>query len=252
MTSVKEWQPLHVRAGHRFQSIAERELDTDLRSLAARLPHGDDDILLIPEFAGANGIADLVSLTRSREALHSRISSGIPFLTNLMDASIVASVPIGRTAAVSSTAVKLGMSERQLSGRVRRLVSNGSLLKFGHGFRRDPNIIPIGRMYAFEAKVTDWRRAMSQAVRYGTWSDAVGVVLLNRPRDISAAADRARTFKIGLAVGKTWIVRPRIRPNDVGLRLFASERFCETTALSSPLSTIAIGDYGVHRPSADA
>ena len=227
MAEFREWHGAHVRAGQRFAPKAEAALDGTLRSLAQQLypAAGEESKDAIAEFVGPNGVADFVILTRAEENLANRIASGLPYLSTISEAALVAAVPVNRTRTLRWLAKELGITERHLAGLVRRLARAGILIPTGGGYRRNPAMVPVGRMYALEAKVSDWRRAMSQAMRYATWSDAVGVVLLSLPKDPAVAIARARSLQIGLAVGNAWLVRPKLRRGKAALRLWSSERF---------------------------
>jgi len=229
-----EASPAKVRAGRPFEPLKEKELEVPLRILAARLPGSRDGVYVTPEFVGSNGIADLVAVTRAEPALQLRLIGGLPFLDNLSIATIAAAIPIGRPISTEALSRRLHMSPRQVAVYCRELESMGIICRRGIGYRRDFSIRPVGRMYAFEAKVSDWSRAMGQAVRYSSWADAAAVVLLRTPAHLDKVAGHARAMRIGLAIGSSWIVRPRITgpsaPAHAGARLLASERFVQSVA----------------------
>jgi len=216
------------RAGRRFEPIAERQLDGDLRQLAERLPGSGHGLLLAAEVPGPRGVPDLVVTTRAGDSLERRLQSGLTPLLGMTDSVIAAATPIARSLSADSVARRLGMSDRQVATRLRALERSGHVYRDGGGYRRANELQPIGRTYALEAKVTDWRRGLSQALRYSSWCDAAAVVLLDQPRDVAAVAKRFRHLGIGFAVRSTWVVRPRIGRPNAGWRLWASEQ----TALS--------------------
>jgi len=225
MPTLYEWPAATVRSGRRFEPVAEKALDSDLRALAARFRSTDQVVHSIPEFPGANGIADLLVVSSVGSRLHARLSSGLPFLRSLTDARVAAAIPRGRDLDWRRLAPIVDMSERQVGSTLNRLVSAGVVIRHGGLVRRNIAMAPVGRMYALEAKVSDWRKGMSQALRYSTWSDAAGVVLAEAPQNIEQAKLRARTLGLGLAVRDRWIVRPRLKVPQAGLRLLASEHF---------------------------
>lgn len=221
-TVQREIEP-RPRPGRRFEPTVERELEGDIRALASRLPNAKHGVLLAPEFVGPNGIVDLLAVTGFEEGLGRRLKSGVPFVTNGSDCAVVAALAVRRPRGPAEVATTTGSTEAQVKRRLASLAGSGAVLRRGNGYVKHPDLEPIGRTYAIEAKVADWRRALQQAVRYGTWADASAVSLLNPPRDASNAEDRFRAFGIGLAVRQTWLVRPRLGHPDRGLRLAASE-----------------------------
>lgn len=212
------------RAGRRFEPIAERQLDVDLIALADRLPWAAGGLLISRETPGPRGVADLVATTRLQPSLDRRLSAGISYVQNRTDCLVLAATPVARTLTEMSIAGRLAMSVEQVAKRLRRLASSGHVLPYGTGFRRHPQLRPIGRAYALEAKVSDWRQGLFQAIRYSSWCDAAGVVLLNRPRDLEITRLKFAEFGIGLAVRDQWVVRPRIGRPDPGWRLWLSEQ----------------------------
>jgi hypothetical protein len=220
-----EWEPAFVPPGRRFEPTIERALEPTVRELASRLPGSSSGVLATAQFAGPAGIADLVAVTQAQGLLAARLRLGAPPLVRLADTSVVAAVAVGRTTTVPHVAKALGISEAQAARRLRHLSDAGFLSQNGSGYRRHPKLVPIGRMYAFEAKVSDWRQAMAQALRYARWADAAGIVLLKPPRHAEALKSYARTLRIGVAVENRWLVRPVLQPVSPGLRLLSSEMF---------------------------
>jgi hypothetical protein len=236
-----EWPASRVRSGRQFAPVAEAELWPTLRALALRLPSTDGTVHVVPEFSAANGIADLVALVSAEQGIRDRFSSGAGYLQSVSEASVASVFPTRRKVRADRAIGRLDMSERQARAIVAKLVLRGVLHRQGSYFIRDPAVVAVGRMYALEAKVADWRRGMTQSLRYSTWSDAAAVVLAKNPHDVERARERAKSFGIGMAVGSKWVVRPRLRRGSPGLRLLSSEIF---------LASIAGGSY--HNPSADA
>lgn len=219
-----------ARPGRRFEPIKERLLDSDLMTLSTRLPYASQGVAIVREFSGGRGVADAVALTRWQSGVLDRISLGLPFLLNETDCSIVATLSPNQTRTLPVVARKLGMSESQLMRRLRPLVAGGYVEARGSGFRRVRGFEPIGRAYALEAKVSDWRQGISQALRYSMWCDAAAVVLLRDPRDLDEVKGRCLSLGLGLASDGRWVVRPRIGRPNVGLRLAASELFAKQIA----------------------
>jgi len=218
------------RPGRRFEPVAERELAADLRPLAARLPGASDGLLLIAEMPGPRGVADMVAITHASPGIEERIDAGIPFLENLADCSVVASAMVHRTLSVATISKIAGMSEQQAERRLRSLSRSGHVERVGAGYRRHEQMIPIGRAYAIEAKVSDWQQGIRQALSYSSWCDAASLVLRDGPRDLDEVMNRCRSFGIGLALQSRWLVRPRIGKPRASWRLSVSERMARAVA----------------------
>ncbi|GAB3245327.1 MarR family transcriptional regulator [Arthrobacter pigmenti] len=213
------------RPGRRFEPTVERTLDNDLITLATHLPGAGEGLAIAREFHGGRGVADMVGLTRWRDGLQRRMATPVPFLRNETDCAVVAALSPKKTLTVASLSKRLGMSDEQVTRRVRSLVATGHVEHHGSGFRRALGLEPIGRAYALEAKVSDWRQGISQAMRYSTWCDAAALVLLKPPRALGEVEATCSSLGLGLAVGDRWIARPRLVRPHVGLRLAASEQW---------------------------
>lgn len=215
------------RPGRRFAPTLERTLDDDLITLAMHLPGASEGVATAREFTGGRGVADVVALTRWHDDLHQRMATPLPFLRNDTDCAVVAALSPRRTLTAASLSKRLGMSAEQVTRRVRSLVATGHVEHHGSGFRRARVLESIGRTYAFEAKVSDWRQGISQAMRYSTWCDAAALVLLRPPRALGEVEATCSSLGLGLAVGDRWISRPRLGRPHAGLRLAASEQWAQ-------------------------
>lgn len=210
--------------GQRFEPTAERELDMDLRTLASGLPGASEGLLGVVEFQGPRGVPDLLVMTRGAASLNHRLEHGAPFIESLADCAVVAALNVKRPMTSSSVASVTGMSLEQVERRLRTLTHAGMVVPQGPGFCRRADLEPIGRTYAFEAKVSDWRRGLDQALRYSAWCDASSLVLLRAPADLPGLIARCTHLNIGLAVRDEWVRRPRLARPQRDLRLAASER----------------------------
>lgn len=219
-----------ARPGRRFEPVAERELASDLRPLAGQLPGAGDGLLVVAEMPGPRGVADLVAVTHASPGLELRMRTGIPYLGNLADCSVVAATLSRRTLSVSTIARIAGMSEQQTERRLRALNRSGHVERVGSGYRRHEQMVPIGRTYAIEAKVNDWQQGIRQALNYSSWCDAAALVLRDAPRDPEEVTTRCRGLGIGLALQAKWIVRPRLGKPKPGWRLAASEGIARSIA----------------------
>lgn len=213
------------RTGHHFEPTTERLLDKDLLTLSVRLPNTSDGVAFIREFVGSRGVADAVAVTGWYTAACARITLGLPPLLNETDCAIIAALSPNQTRTTATLAPKLGMSQNQLVRRIRSLTTAGYIQVSGSGYRRVLGLEPIGRAYALEAKVNDWRQGISQALRYSTWCDAAAIVLMKDPKDLDKVKTRCSVLNLGLAANGRWIKKPRIGGPNPGLRLAMSEQF---------------------------
>lgn len=232
--ALREISPDSV-PGRRFEPTVERSLDGDLVTLAMHLPGAGEGIAIAREFPGGRGIADVVAVTRWQDGLDRRMATGLPFLRNQMDCSVVSVLSANLTRSPRTVGKKLGMSDEQVVRRLRSLIATGHVEAHGSGFRRAPGLEAIGRAYALEAKVSDWQQGISQALRYSTWCDAAAVVLLRPPRDLDDAKDLCSGLDLGLAVGDRWVMRPRIGRPHPGRRLAMSEHWARLMIESDSL-----------------
>lgn len=210
--------------GRRFEPTVERELDPALRVLAEGLPSARNGLLGVVEFPAPRGVPDLLVVTNGYDDLRRRLSNSLPLISSPSDCAVVAAVDINRTRSAASVSRVTGMSISQVERRMRALVQQGILVPHGTGYRRRPEVVPSGRMYAFEAKVSDWRGGLVQAIRYSAWADATALVLLHRPGNLPEVVKHCTSLGVGLALGDTWIRRPKLIPPQPALRLQASEQ----------------------------
>jgi biotin operon repressor len=225
----------HTRPGRRFEPTEERALDDQIVALATKLPRAAEGLALVREFSGGRGVADAVAVTGWQQPMLQRIALQLPILDNETDCSVVAALSPNQTRTVTGIGQRLGMSEEQLSRRLRSLAASGYVESRGSGFRRMRGLEPIGRAYALEAKVSDWQQGVRQALRYSTWCDAAALVLLRPPRDLKNPRERASRLGIGLAASGRWVVRPRIGRPHAGRRLAMSEQFARLIVESESL-----------------
>jgi len=224
--------------GQRFEPTVERELDADLRTLASGLPGASEGLLGVVEFQGPRGVPDLLVMTRGFAGLKRRLENGAPFIENLADCSVVAALNVKRPMTSSCVAALTGMTLEQVDRRLRTLTHAGMVIAQGPGYCRRADLEPIGRLYAFEAKVSDWRRGLDQALRYSAWCEASSLVLLRAPADLDGLVDRCDHLNIGLAIRDEWVRRPRLGQPQRALRLAASER------LASQVSKLETKPFG--------
>lgn len=228
-------EPQNPKLNTRFVPKQELELNPALAMLASKLPRSSRGLITISEFEGPVGIPDFIGVTSFTKSLGERKEAGVPPLTSLADATLLAFVSSARWSSAASLARRTRQDETALVKKLNRLERSGYLKFQGRLVQRAEFLKPIGRIYAFEAKVDDWRQASAQAFRYSRWSDAASIVLLRPPRNMDAVQAQAIRLKIGFAVEDRWIIRPVISPSDSGQRLLASEMLYQTVLKSFPL-----------------
>lgn len=179
-----------------------------------------------------------MATTRYQHQLRARENATVPPVTNKSDAAVLAVLPSKVARTPLWIADTCGVSLALALDRLRSLRGRGAVLESEGTYRRHPALEPLGHTYAFEAKVADWGKGLTQALRYLAWADSASIVLLEPPKILTRVTDQCRSLGVGLAVEDTWKVRPRIgRPNQA-LRLAASESWFQ--------------DFAPHRPSPEA
>lgn len=220
---VREWRTAATRGGRRFEPVAERQLHGALRDLAARLPGSAKGVSVIAEMPGPTGLPDLVAVPVT-PCLADRLAFAHPPILGWGDARLIAACSAKRATSYSALARRTNGDMRSVVRRTRKLIDSGALSAATAGaVIRAPQLQPIGRIYALEAKVDDWSGGFGQALRYGSWADATAVVVAQLPRHHEQIVEQAANLGIGLAVGHRWLVRPRLRHIESARRLWASE-----------------------------
>lgn len=222
MMSIRTSRPRH---GHRFEPTRELELLPDALNSCRALPAAYKGITIVAEMTGPLGIPDLTALVGPEKLLAARLECPIPPLLHEVDAAVVGVAHPRMARTPGHFAAALGWPEETVRRRLVPLIRSGALVPHDGGrFRREPVLQPLGRMYAVEAKVRDWRRALHQVRTYSTWADSYVLVmgaLAQRPLEQLSAevtSDRA-----GLVVDGRWVRRPAVHKLSSGRRLWAAE-----------------------------
>lgn len=214
------------RAGKRFEPTHELEVVPDALQAARTLPGAHLGVVVVSEMAGPNGIPDLTALIGDARKLEARLACPVAPLLNEIDAGIIAvtSPKLARTPQYIGGA--LGWPESTVRRRLPALVRQGALTEHGDKFARHASIQPLGRIYAIEAKVSDWRQALRQARTYALWADNY-VLVLGKATEAATglALEQVSHDRAGLVVGGEW----QRKPNPVNLppakKLWAAEHF---------------------------
>lgn len=211
--------------GRRFEPIHERLVDPDLRAAAEslRLPAGRLNFL-IPECPMPVGLPDLVVASLDHAALLGRLALGAPPVLSKPATRLAANLSARHPTTAHSVAVSLGSTDRQSSRVLLGLAKVGAVHSEGDGWCRAAGFEPVGRTYALEAKVDDWRSGLDQCLRYGAYVDSTTLVLRRMSEKVQASAvGRFSSLGVGLYVNGKWLVRPRLSRLNVARRLLASE-----------------------------
>ena len=222
---VKSLQTSRPRHGRRFEPTHELELLPDALAACRALPAAHMGTTIVAEMTGPIGIPDLTVLVGSDELLAARLACPIEPLLHEVDAAAVgvAHPHMARTA--SQIAATLGWPEETVSRRLDQLTRSGALVRRDGGrFCRHPDLQPLGRVYAVEAKVRDWRRALHQVRTYSTWADSYVLVMGRLPSGpLEKLSNEVAADHAGLVVDGRWVRRPRVHKLSPGRRLWAAE-----------------------------
>lgn len=221
--------PIHdssrPRAGRRFQPSHELALLGPAVEACGALPGAHRGLTVIREMAGPFGIPDFTALVGPPSLLAARIALDIPPLLHQLDAGVVAVTHPRQGRSVTALARLLGWPEETVQRRIGDLVRQGALHEARPGrFVRPPELGPLGRLYAVEAKVREWGRAVRQGRTYSVWADTY--VLVMGPlaeRALQPLLKQVANDRAGLVVQGRWLARPAIHPLPAAQRLWAAE-----------------------------
>jgi len=213
------------RAGRRFEPVRELELSNDALTAARTLPGAHRGVRILLETAGPLGVPDVLAVVGPLSVLDERLALDVPPLLNQVDAGVVAAAAASAPRTLATLARRLGWPEDTLERRLPHLLRSGALLQTGRdSYVRPEALRSVGRLYAIETKVKDWRRALRQARMYSVWSDSYVIVMPSLgsgslPGLLAAvAADNG-----GLMLDGEWVRRPRLFRRSPAQRLWGSE-----------------------------
>lgn len=204
-----------------FQATHELAVLPELRAAASRLPGAARGVVLVEELRGPWGVPDAAACVVKAGDFAARLACGVPPLLSEQDARLVAA------ASGWQRREELGVAARvrgdQLRRRVGQLVRSGALVERDGRLRRDPALVPLGRLWALEAKASDWRAGLVQARGYRLWADGAVLVVGALPRDTGPLVAEADRMGLGLYGEGRWLSRPRLTLPGPARRLWASE-----------------------------
>lgn len=236
MRSVTVVAPISSLGGRRFEPQAELILHDLAEPAAASLPGTAGDVLLIPEMPSPLGLPDFIALAGGRDWLQARGAAGIPPLLAQADCSVLAALHPRQALSSATIGRRIGWSPPALEPVLIRLESAGAVEKTSGGAHRlNPALVPHGTVFALEAKIKDWQKAVLQGRAYRSWADNY-VVLLGELGPVAErrAAERVALDGAGLYSSSGWIVRPRARRPAPAKRLWGFEHLFAATTSSTP------------------
>lgn len=213
------------RPGRRFVPVEELRLQPDALRAIRALPGAHREVSVFREVAGPFGIPDFVAIVGPRSVLRKRLALDVPPLLNEIDAGIIASTAprAGRT--IDKIATALSWPLPTVERRIPLLLKVGALQDLGEGrYVRPDALCPVGRLYAIETKVKNFKRALRQARTYALWCDNYVIVMPQlSDASIFSAQEAVAADRGGLVVGGRWIQRIRAGDLPVARRMWGSE-----------------------------
>lgn len=219
------------RAGRRFEPIQERELHADALRAIRAIPNASRGVVVVPEFAGPLGIPDFTAFIGDASKIRVRQSLEVAPITNEMESGIISAAHAHRASSAQAIARSLGWPLEAVDPRVKALTKKRALIKLAPDrFVRPEPLEPGGRLYAIEAKVSDWKSALRQVRTYRVWADSY-VLIMGRlsERALEALTTEVQRDEGGLMVSGHWVVRPKLGKVADRRRLQAWELFADAT-----------------------
>jgi hypothetical protein len=220
----------------RFQPIQELNIHAGAIDAAQKLPGASSGVLLIAEMAGPIGIPDFTAIVGGRDRIAARLSSGIAPILSPLESSIVSRFHVSRPRRPTDVAIELSMTESAARARVRKLIRQGALIETAtQAVTRHPSLTPGGSVYAIEAKVRDWKRAVRQSRRYRVWANSYVIALGtlgSAPR--ASVIGEVRDDAAGLIVDGKWVIKPSPRPVNAHYRMLTFEHIVDALAHAQP------------------
>jgi hypothetical protein len=213
------------RAGRRFEPVHELELEPDALSAARSLPGAHRGLVVLREMTGPYGVPDLVAVVGSPSLMRQRRRLPVPPLLNQVDAGVVAAAAPRAGRRVETLARRVGWPVESVRRRLPGLVKTGALVPIAReSFVRPAALQPVGRLYAIETKVKDWRRALRQARTYNLWCDSYVLVMpsLSSGSLLTLLAEVSQDGA-GLIIDGAWVQRPLLGKSSAAQKLWGSE-----------------------------
>lgn len=213
------------RGGRRFQPVHEHSLERVALEACTALPGAHRGLIVVKEVVGPLGIPDLVAVVGDPKAVQHRLALDVPPLLNELDAAIVSAAAPRAARSANTLARRLGWDIETVLLRFPRLLEVGALAETSPGVVLRPAALrPVGRLYAVETKVSNWRRAVRQGRSYQLWCDTY-IVVMEALSSMSLDGLLAATHEdgAGVVIDGRWRSRAHIRRQLVWRRLWGSE-----------------------------
>lgn len=210
---VSQYSSSWDRGGQRYHPIQEARLHPWASKAAATLPGASNGVLLISEMIGPIGIPDFTAVVGGKSQITARLASGIDPITSPMDCQLLASLYSSRPRRLETIAHELSADLEALQSRLGVLERKGAVQQLRKGlYIRESAMTPGGTLYAIEAKIGNWRRAVRQARGYRTWTNNY-VLILDEVGEKGRQAVLAdiEADRAGLVMGNKWVRKPSPR-----------------------------------------
>jgi hypothetical protein len=213
------------RAGRRFEPSHELELEGDAVRAAHGLPGAHRGLLLLREVSGPFGVPDLLAVVAPPTLLTRRRTLSVPPLLNQIDAGVASAAAPRAARSPETLARRLGWPPESVRRRLPELLRSGALIRVGRdSYVRPEALQPVGRLYAIETKVKDWRRAVRQAKTYSLWCDSYVIVMGSLgAASLSRVTETVTDDGGGLMVNGHWLQRPHLAQRPPAQRMWGSE-----------------------------
>lgn len=212
------------RHGRPFEPLHEVELRDDLIRVSRTLAQSAGLGFVILEMPGPMGVPDALVMRANPRAMRARMEADVEPILDQYACELLMTLRLVR-GDTTSAQTRLGWADYTMRSALARLRSAGAVVVTARGrVNPKPGLQPIGKSIAVEAKVRDWRRALSQGRVYASWADSYQL-LLGQVADsaVLALASMVAGDQAGLVIGQKWVVRPKLAIGTGSL--VASEHF---------------------------
>lgn len=225
MRRVRLVDPTSSRGGRRFEAGAERRLYGLANHVAASLQGPKGHALLVAEMPSPLGVPDFVALVGGQCWLNAREAAGVPPVLSEIDCTVLSALSPVRPLSLATLARRLGWDIEQVDRSVGRLLRSGAAVSTSsRTVSCAPGMKPVGSLFAIEAKVKNWQRAVIQGRGYRTWADNYVMILGDTgPKAAERARSAVAADGAGLYTAVGWVVRPRKRSPSLARRTMGFE-----------------------------